>query len=255
MRKEFWMTTILALTLLQPGFAQFPRVTVEVRSWSPSLNGSVQAGSKNIGVAIDLEGDLDLRPNDLFEGRLIAQLSRRNRLRLSYLKGDIQGDTLASRTFSFSDQDFTLSTRVVSNLDLEIARIGWIWQIFSSRRGNIQFGPLIELKAIRGNASIAAPDVPLPLSASERFEAGSVAAGLALDLKFGKALRLFAESSDLINSGSEQLNDSEYGVRYTPIPKLEIVVGKRRLEIGVDDGSDFLLVNLEGTFFGVGLKF
>ena len=175
MQKVLWIASLLVLTLTQSGFAQFPRVTVEARRWSPSLSGSVQAGSDPLSSTIDLESDLDFQPNDLLEGRLIAQLSRRNRLTLSYLKGDIQGDTIAARTFTFSDQDFTLSTRVVSNLDLEIARFGWTWQIFSSPRGNIQFGPLIEVKAIRGNAGIAAPDVPLPLSAEERFEAAFVA--------------------------------------------------------------------------------
>ena len=255
MQKVSWMTLGLAVILFDPSFAQFPRVTVEAWRWSPSLVGSVQTGGEGIDTAVDLEADLDLQPNDLLEGRLIVQLSRRNRFRLSYLKGDIHGDALASRSFTFSDQDFTLSTRVVSNIDLEIARFAWIWQIFSSPSGNVRFGPLVEVKALRGNASISAPDVPLPLSAEETFEAGFVAAGLALDLKLGKSYHLFAESSDLIDSGAGNLTDSEFGFRYNPLPKLEIVVGQRRLKIDLEDGPDLLVMDLDGTFFGIGLKF
>ena len=255
MLRVFWITSLLVPVLLDPAFAQYPRVTVEARSWSPTLIGLVQAGDQNTGTLIDLESDLDLQPNDLFEGRLVAQLSRRNRFRLSYLKGDVPGDTLASRSFTFSDQDFTLSTRVVSNLDLEIARFGWVWQVFSSPRGKIQFGPLIEVKAIRGDASIGAPDVPLPLSAAESFEAGFVAAGLVLDYRLGRLFQLFAESSDLVDSGSGNWSDSEFGIRFTPLPKLEILVGQRHLEIDLEDGSDLLVMDFDGSFFGLGFKF
>ena len=100
MQKVIWITPALALLLLAPAVAQYPSVTVEARRWSPSLTGSAQAGDQTLGTFIDLESDLGLDPDDLLEGRLLVQLSRRNQLRLSYLKGGINGDRVSQRTIS-----------------------------------------------------------------------------------------------------------------------------------------------------------
>jgi hypothetical protein len=255
MQKVIWITPALALLLLAPAVAQYPSVTVEARRWSPSLTGSAQAGDQTLGTFIDLESDLGLDPDDLLEGRLLVQLSRRNQLRLSYLKGGINGDATASRSFTFGDRDFTLSSRVVSSLDLEIARFAWVWQLFSSPQGKIKFGPLLEVRAIRGDARIGAPDLVVPISTTETFETGYVAAGLALDYKLGRMLQIFAESSNLVESAAGSITDAEYGIRITPMPKVEILVGQRRLEIDLEDDSDQLILDLDGTFFAVGFKF
>lgn len=242
----------LLLALPAPAGAE---VTFEVRSWRADLAGVIQIGDTAPVDEIDLVADLGLETEDDFEGRLLIRPSRRTMLRLAWLPLSFAGEEIVSRTITFFGRDFTVSRRVLSELELDYGRLGFAWQFLSTRDGRYRIGPLIEAKGFRGEATLSAPDPPLAVTESGEFETAFASAGLVADLEPSERLHLFAEASVLVDTNDGDLLDAEGGVRFYPLDWLAIVGGYRILEVDAGDGDERLDIEIEGAFFGLALRF
>ncbi|MDH3255227.1 MAG: hypothetical protein OEM62_09565 [Acidobacteriota bacterium] len=230
-------------------------IVLEARQWSPSLSGEIRIDGSNLIDTIDLTEDLALQDDDAFGGRLLIRPSRRTLIRLGWVPLTLSGERVVTRTINFLGRDFNISSLVQSNLDLEYGRLGFAWQVLSADDGKYRIGPLIEAKGFRGEATLSAPDLPVPASETADFETAFASAGLIMDLEPSERFHVFAEGTILIDDSQGDLVDVEAGVRFFPTKLLAIVAGYRRLEIDAEDGTDLLVMNLEGVFFGASLHF
>lgn len=263
LKKALWILTAVTV-FAGAAHAQYgyrtaptgPTIEFEARLWMPDLSGGIQVSEGGFGTIIDLDEDLGISEDDSIEGRFTWYATRRSRLRFAYQTISATGDSVVSRTINFSGVDFNVSTRLLSNFDIEYARVGWAWQLFASRNNRFRIGPLLEVKAFRGDAGIAAPDLVGLVGATEKFEAAFGSAGLILDVEFMPKLHGYAESTVLVESDEDgDLSDTEFGLRYLVTKNITVVAGVRTFEVDVTQNDDRLDFDLDGTFFGVGFRY
>ncbi len=248
---------LLVLALIAPATALAAGVEFEARLWAPDVGGLVQSGNgADAATVIDFVGDLGLDEDGLVEGRLVFRPSRRTSVRLAYASFSFASDAQLDRTLEFSGQTFQLDSRVLSAFELDYGRLGFAWQFLSNPKGSVRFGPLVEIKGFRGDATLSTTllDV-LPVTAREEFEVAFGAAGVVLDVEPSRKLAVFAEWTTLVGADEGDLTDAEAGVRYRPLRPLALSAGYRKIDIDVDDRDDLLRLDLDGLFFGVRLEF
>jgi hypothetical protein len=232
-----------------------PRLEIEARAWAAAPSGEIQAIEQSLGTIVDLESDLGLGEDETIEGRLILRPSGRTKVYFAWTRLEFSGDQVLTRTIEFSGQTFTPSTRVLSLVDLEYGRAGFAWQLFSSDDGRWRLGPLVEVKAFRGEASLAAPDVPLSFDATEEFEAAVGAAGAVLDLEPSPRFHVFAEATVVVGADEGDATDIEAGVRFLLTDTLALVGGYRRFSVDAKEDDDTFQFDIAGAFAGLQFRF
>ncbi len=230
------------------------KVEIEGRLWSPDLGGDLRVEEQGAGTVIALPEDLSIGDEEFAEVRLTFHTTRRSKIRFAYVPMEYHGDGILSRTIRFGGQTFAFSTRVVSDLELEYARAGWAWQFLSFSDGDFRLGPLIEIKAFRGDAAILGPDLSPPRSAAESFDAAFPSFGLALDAQPNRKVHVFVEASGIFGVKEGELLDAEAGVRFLPTRHLALLAGFRTLSVEAEEDDDFLDVDIDGIFFGLSLR-
>ncbi|MGH9464642.1 MAG: hypothetical protein ACRD0X_03280 [Thermoanaerobaculia bacterium] len=245
----------LAATPLVAQDADATRLELEARLWAAALSGEVQAVESDLGTIVDLESDLGLEDDEAIEGRLILRPSGRTRVHFAWARFDIAGDELLSRTIEFGGQTFTLTTRIVSAVDLDYGRAGFAWQFLGDDAGRWRLGPLVEVKGIRGEATLEAPDIPLLGPVTEEFEAAVGAAGAALDVEPSERLRVFAEATVVVGSDEGDATDFEAGLRFSLTDAFALVGGYRSFSVEAREEDDTLDVDFDGAFAGLQLRF
>ncbi len=231
------------------------RFELEARLWATAPSGQVQAIEGEFGTIVDLESDLGLDDDEAIEGRLTLRPSRRTKVYFAWTQMEFPGDEVLTRTIEFAGETFTLSTRILSLVDLEYGRAGFAWQFLGSRDGRFRLGPLVEVKGFRGEASVEAPDIPLVPAAAEEFEAAVGAAGAALDLEPSPRLQVFAEATVVVGADEGDATDLEVGVRFLLADKLALLGGYRSFSVDAEEGDDTLDLDLDGAFAGLQLRF
>lgn len=229
-------------------------IDFEARYWGPDVSGDLRVVEGGLGTTVGLTDDLGLQDDEFLEGRLVLKTSRRSWLRVGWVPIQYHGDEVVSRTIEFNGQTFGISARVVSDLDLDYARLGWAWQFLSTTDGSFRLGPLLEVKAFRGDATLAAPDLADPIKESQSFEAAFGSVGAALDAEVSRRVSIFGELSVLVATDQGDLTDAEAGARFQATPHLTIVGGYRSLDVNAQDGDDNFDFKLEGPFVGVSFR-
>ncbi len=255
MTTRFKSYIILIALLAAPAAGNAVGFEIEGRYWLPDLSGQVEVGTRGVSTAIDLLSDLGMDDDEFIEGRLTLWLTRQFKVRAAFMPLSFAGNTVIDRTVSFSGRTFPLRTRIVSDLDLDYGRVGLAWQFIGFGRRNFRLGPIVEVKLLRGEAALTAPELPLPISVSEEFDAAFGSAGLALDVRPLPGFHLFAEATWSVAADEGDLRDAETGVRYRLLPTLWVSGGYRIIELEAEDKDDRLDFDLEGVFFGLVLSF
>ncbi len=231
------------------------RFELEARLWAAAPGGEVLVIADELGTTIDLESDLGLGDDEAFEGRLTLRPSRRTKVYFAWTQLEFAGDEVLTRTIEFGGETFTLSTRIASLVDFDYGRAGFAWQFLASDDGRLRFGPLVEVKGFRGEASLAAPDVPLLPAVTEEFEAAVGAAGAALDFEPSERFQVFAEGSVVVGQDEGDATDLEAGLRFLATSRLAVLGGYRTFSVDAQEDDDVLDIDFDGAFAGVQLRF
>ncbi len=255
MRPKNAICLLLALTATA-GFGQDrDRVQLEGYVWEPDPSGQMRVLRAGLGTDIDLEADLGIQGDSLTGVRLSVYPSRRTKIRFEALPYSFSGDQVVTQSITFAGQTFSVSERVVSDLDLDYLRAGFAWQFLASDDGRFRAGPMIELKAFDGSASLGAPEVAPLAEVTEDFEAAFGSAGFAVDLEPGDRVHIFGEFSVLVGADEGDQTDLEAGVRVALWGPLHATAGFRSISIEFDDGDQFVDLDLDSVFFGAALRF
>lgn len=232
-----------------------PRFELEARAWAAAPSGDLQVIEGDFGTIIDLEADLGIEDDEAIEGRLTLRPSSRTKVYFVWTPLEFTGDTVLTRTIEFAGQTYTVSTRVLSLVDLEYGRAGFAWQFLGSDDGRWRLGPLVEIKGFRGEASLAAPDVPLSFDATEEFEAAVGAVGAVLDLEPAPRFHVFAEATVVVGADEGDATDVEAGLRFLLTDTFALVGGYRRFSVDAEEDDDTFQFDIDGAFAGLQLRF
>ena len=231
------------------------RFELELNSWDPDVAGQIKIVEQGIGDNIDLASDLGMAGDRVEDLRVTFHPSRRTEIRLARMPLTYSGDSVVSRTIEFAGEIFTVASRVVSQLDLDYVRAGFAWQFLSSDDGRFRVGPLIEVKGFQGDASLTAPDLGLPVTVGETFEAAYPAAGIAADIEATERVHFYGEYSALVGTDVGNQTDLEVGVRVPLWGAVTGQAGYRSITIDVTDKDDAVDFDIDAVYFGLGLRF
>ena|SRR5438034_3371334 len=226
----------LALLFAGPGIAVAQRIEVEGRAWIPEISAraKIEGGSSSPGTPIDLGRDLGIDSEPLPELRLSIFTGPNSRLRLAYTHGRWDGDAIIGQGIEFNGTQFPAGSRVVSDLDLHYARLGWIWQpwLIPDR---LRLGPILEAKAFVAEMTLEAPALVPRLKETEHVTV--------------------VEASGLSVGHPGYVVDAETGVRVTVNRFLSVAGGYRFFEIHGEERRSFAHLRLSGPFVGASLRF
>lgn len=230
--------------------------SIEARQWSAAPTGRFAKIGGGPNETLDFETDLDLQEDEALEGRLIFRPSRRTMIRVGFLPElQLAGDNVVSRSIDFLGQNFTINQQVVTDFTLEDARFAFAWQFLSASEGRFRFGPILEARGFRGDLVLNAPNSPIPLSVTERYEAAFGSVGLIAEMELTDRIILFGEATEAVTGDEGDVTEAQYGIRVKVLPKLMIVAGNRNLDILIEDATDSFAFELDGVFFGLHASF
>ena len=245
-----------ALLVAQPSVAAAQHIALDASAWVPAVTAAeakVEGGTLP-GTAFDFKKDLGIDDGPLVDLRLSVFTGPNSKLRLAYTRASYEGDTIIDRTIQFNGSVYPASTRVVSELDLHYARLGWIWQL-PVVPTKLRVGPVVEAKAFVVAATLDAPATTPRLRETERLAIVIPSVGLALDLSPHPLVDLFVEASGLTLGDPGRVVDAEAGVRINPIKFLAITGGYRFFEVRGEQDHSFARLQLSGPFVGVTFRF
>ena len=257
MAKTFLCVLVIIVFIPCVAFAQ-KEVTLELegRYWWTDLQGKMKVTDSNgIGTDIDLKDDLDAKDESWPELRLTWYTGKNSKIRIAYTQVGYDGDANIQKTILFDGTTYDVGTRVVTELDIKYASLGWAWQFINIDNGFFKLGTLIEAKGFWTEATLEAPDLATPIKEKEKFTFVLPTIGAALDFNPHKMLNIFAEGSGLYAGNYGYMYDVEAGVKFIPIKILSIKGGYRLLEFKAEHHDDFAKARVHGPFVGVTVRF
>jgi len=229
-------------------------VEVEGRYWFTDLDAKAKVTTSGLsGTDINLKSDLGLKDEDMPDFRLTWNINENNSLRFAYTSVEYDGDKNVTKTINFDGKTYTAGARVISALDLDYYRLGWIWEFLNAADDKVDIGLLTEIKGFSVKAKLDAPG--LSISESEDFEGALPALGLTCAVDVYDNFEVNAEISGMTAGSYGYLYDAEIGVKWEPYENFAIEGGYRVLEIKGEDDSDFAKVSIDGPYLGALFSF
>ncbi|MBZ5586075.1 MAG: hypothetical protein LAQ30_28570 [Acidobacteriia bacterium] len=228
-------------------------IEFEGRYWVPRMTGRVRVEQNGVGTDVDARADLGIPNTNFPEGRFTFQSSGRNRLQFTYTPMDYSGDAAVTRTVIFNGQQYTLGTRVISDLEVKHLQLGWAYQFIRVANGAFKLGTLVEADGFLLNGRLQAPN--LNVNEQEEISFGLPTAGLAMDINPHHRVNLYAQASGMRVGDYGYYIGGEAGVKVRPAGPLFLTVGYRAFNLHAQVAPDFARLQLHGPFFGAGLRF
>jgi hypothetical protein len=239
----------------QPVVAGAQLLELEGRYWPAAVEARAKIeGGALPGTALDFERDLGIDEEPLADLRLAALTGPNSRLRLAYTHAAYEGDRVVDRDIEFNGTTYLAATRVVSELDLHYARLGWIWQLPLSA-GRLRVGPLVEVKGFLVETTLDAPTATPRRRETESVRLVIPTVGLALDLSPLPGVAVFTEASGLSVGQTGHVVDAEAGVRVTLMKLFTLIGGYRVFDVRGEEDASFARLRLSGPFAGATIRF
>jgi hypothetical protein len=253
---RFLLITCFLILTAGVSFAQNDvKVELEGRYWITDLSAKAKVTEDNIGTEVNFKDDLGIGDENFPEGRFTWYTGPNSKLRFAYTQISYSGDKNVKRTIEFGGEIYTVGTRVITDLDLQYVRLGWVWQFINIKNGTLKFGTLLEAKGFWIDASLEAPNQIPPIKESEQFVAGLPTIGVALDINPHKIINIFGEISGMTAGKYGYFLDGEAGIKIIPLKNLSIIGGYRIFDIKAEDDPDFAKLRISGLFAGATLRF
>jgi hypothetical protein len=249
-----WAAGIALLLLAGPASSD-PWVELEGRYWITNLDARARASfSTGSNFEFDLPNDLGIDDENFGNVRVTVRPPTSNmRFRLDYTPMSYEGDRTITRTVTFGGQTYAAGTRIQTEVDIHYARAAWTWQFLKVPFSDIvKIGPMIEAKGFWIESSLTASGSQ---NVARDFAMALPTIGLAADVNPTEHWNFFAEVSGIPGGSYGHFLDAEMGVRYEPLPYLNVVAGYRIFDIEANDDPDFATFQVGGPFLGGAFRF
>ena len=248
------LLTVPVLLLGQSSFERQNSVEFTGRYWIPQMASRIRVEQAGFGTDIDTHADLGMQDTNFPEGGFTWQRGR-SKLRFEYTPIDYSGDQNVSRTVVFRGRQYTVGTRVVSELEVQHLQLSWAYQFISAHNGVFRLGPMIEADGFIMRGSLAAPNLATPFSQSEDLKAGLPTVGLALDIQPHRAVDIYGQVSGMQAGSYGYFVGSDSGVKVRTWKHLLLTAGYRTFNMHIESTPDFARMRMRGPFVGAGFRF
>lgn len=99
----------------------------------PQMGSRIRVERSGFGTDIDARRDLGMPDTNFPRGGVTWQRGR-SRLRFDYTPIAYSGDQTVTRTVVFNGREYTVGTRVVSDLEVKHLELGWAYQFIGRVR-------------------------------------------------------------------------------------------------------------------------
>jgi len=121
------------------------RIELSGNLWNPPPDFMFQSEGLGIdGTKIDLDQDLGIEQQQLYEARLVLRPARKHKLRVHYLPMTLAGDTVLKKDIVFNGIRFRLDTPVKTDFSWKAYRFTYEYDVYHQSRGYV--GILLEAK-------------------------------------------------------------------------------------------------------------
>ncbi len=254
MRISFCFALGLALLTSGPATAD-PWVELEGRYWITNLDARARASiSTGTSFEFDLPNDLGIEDENHGDIRFTVRPPLSNmRFRLAYTPMSYRGDRTINRSVTFGGQTYTAGTRLQTDIDIHYGRAAWTWQFVKVPFSDmVKIGPMIEAKGFFVQNSLTASGSQ---NVSRDFALVLPTIGLAADINPTEHWNIFAEVAGIPGGQYGHFLDAEMGVRYEPLPYMNVVAGYRIFDIEANKEPDFATFQVGGPFVGGAFRF
>ena len=224
------------------------------RYWIPQLGSRIRVESNGFGTDIDARRDLGI-PDTNFPSGGFTWEHGRSWLHFEYTPIDYAGDQTVTRTVLFAGRQYTVGTRVVSDLEIRHLQLSWSYQFINVGEGKFRLGPLTEVNGFLMRGTLAAPDLTTPFQQTEDLEAGIPTIGIAMDVQPHKSVDIYGRVSGMKAGDYGSFVSSDSGVKVRAWKHLLFTAGYRTFNLNVTTSQDFAHFRLRGPFVGAGLHF
>ncbi|MGK2905643.1 MAG: hypothetical protein ACSLFH_04770 [Desulfuromonadales bacterium] len=219
---------------------------------NPSGDVAVSADGLT-GTALDVENDMGIGDSKDFFVEAALQLGS-FRLFAAYLPLSFSGDSVLTRDISFNGETFFQSSRVESEVDIDIYEAGLAWYMINLDDApvRLQFGPEIAVKYV--DASVELRDNDYALSEKDSFGVPVPTLGARARVGVADYLGVIGRIGYTKYSGNSFL-DFDGQVELSPLPMVGIFAGYRYLDIDVDENDVFIDADFSGPYAGALVRF
>lgn len=247
-----------------PAVAQDETIGIRVREWFARMSGAIEAddGGGNF-TRLDLAADLGLGDRNLtHELQAYLAMPVVGRIYVGWWQAHDKGSETLSRTIDFAGNQFTASTRIDSEVTLDVGYLTYEFAFPTIPAGDVAsvtLGLQISARAIRGQGSIS--ESAGGNSAADEGTIGLPTLGAHVTVQLFTFLRAEVELVGLVFSyGDWSMNYLEgfAEVVAQPIPALFAGVGYKFANIHFEKSGDerFLIdVGVAGFYITAGVRF
>ena len=222
------------------------------RYWIPQMSATIRVEAGGFGTDIDARTDLGFSNTNFPEGDFAWQKGR-GRVTFSYTPIDFTGDQNVNRTIFFRGREYTIGTRVLSELEVQHLELTWAFQFIRAGHGLFRLGPMVAAEGFLLHGSLAAP--AFNLTEKENLSVGLPTAGLALNIQPHRRVDIYGQVAGMEIGGYGYFIGSDAGVKVVPWRNLLLTAGYRTFNLHVDSAPDLARLQLRGPFVGAGLRF
>ena len=257
------VAALLFLSAASPAMAGDEIVGVRVREWFARMSGEIEAADGGTSTRVDLAADLGLGDRNLtteIQGYLGIPLL--GRIYLGWWRAHDTGSETLSRTIEFEGITYTASTRIDSEVTLDVGYLTYEFAFPTIPVGDlvsVELSAQVGLRGVRGRGTIEE-------SAGGNRETGDGTVGFPtlgahVTVQLFKLIRVEVEAVGLTFSyGDWSMHYWEvYGeVVAQPLPWLFAGVGYKLAEVHIEkEGTERFLVDVgvAGLYITAGVRF
>ena len=229
-------------------------IEFEGRYWIPQFSSQIRVEQNGVGTDIDARRDLGMTNTNFPQGS-VAWRRGWSRLSFTYTPLDFSGDQSINQTVVFHGRQYTVGTRVQSELSVQHLQLSWTYELIHVKNGMFRVGPVLEADGFLMHGRITAPALMPPVSESEDLSVGLPCLGLAILIQPHRRLEIYGQVAGMQVGGYGYFIGSDSGVRLQPFKLLLLSAGYQTFNLHVDDSPDFFQLQLRGPFVGAGIRF
>lgn len=250
------LISVFLVIMTGPSLLAEPTIEFELMQWMPDLTAEARVSDEAIqGSDIDFKDELGLDDENFIDARFSWYFAKNNKLRLTYSNIAYSGDKVISEEIVFDGETYEVGGRVITDLDIQYFRLGWIWQFISTDDGVFKLGSILEAKIFSIDASLE--ERGESVEESEEVTGGLPTIGLAADINPHKMVNLFAEISGMTFGDYGEMYDAEIGARFIFLENYSIIANYRIFKIDVEDDEDddYVDIEISGPSIGASIRF
>jgi hypothetical protein len=189
----------LILMLFPALLAAQQTIDFVVRYWIPQMSTRIRVEVGGFGTDIDGKTDLGFSDTNFPVGDFAWQKGRA-RVTFSYTPIDFTGDQNVNRTILFRGREYTVGTRVISELEVQQLQLTWAFQFIRAGHGIFRLGPMSAVNGFLLHGALAAP--AFNISEKEDLSVGLPTVGLALDIVPNRRIDIYGQVAGMDIGGT-----------------------------------------------------